>query len=136
MEENKTCETVSLESGEVHESQWDCNGWTIVAGVELLLIILIIAFKRRKMSTDKMRTLKRGIASEEVDFDNILNSAFNSGALYDKLKVKCHPDRFSSDDIKNAVANELFQEITKNKNNLKKLQELKERAKTELGIDI
>jgi len=71
-----------------------------------------------------------------IDFDNIINSSFNSNEVYNELKVKCHPDRFPNDDVKNTIAENLFQEITKNKNNIKRLLELKEKAKQELNINI
>lgn len=135
-EENKTCETILSEVGGEQSSQWDYNGWTVVAGVEFLLIVLLLVLRRRNLSEDKKRALKREIVSEEVDFGNILDSAFNSGVLYDKLKVKCHPDLFVSDEEKTAIANELFQEITKNKNNIKKLHELRIMAEQKLNIKI
>lgn len=112
---------------------WTCNGWTIIAGIEFILIIIVLLFKRRNSKFEKLRNLKREISGKEVDFTNILNSAFNSKELYDILKVKCHPDRFI-DSNKNALANEIFQEISKNKNNIKKLEELKVRAEKELNV--
>lgn len=78
----------------------------------------------------KERSLK-----EEIDFGNIIKSSFHTQPLYDELKVKCHPDRFPNDETKNKTADALFQEITKNKTNYKKLVELKERAKLELNIN-
>ena len=45
-----------------------------------------------------------------VDFDNVINSSFAAKELYDKLKVKCHPDRFTDADL-NKEATRLFQEI-------------------------
>jgi len=55
-----------------------------------------------------MKSLK-----QDIDFDNIINSSFNSLELYDKLKVKCHPDRFPKDKEINIIAENLFQEITR-----------------------
>jgi hypothetical protein len=51
------------------------------------------------------------------------------------LKVKCHPDRFATDAEKNVIAENIFQEITKNKTNVKRLIELKEEAKQKLNIN-
>ena len=55
--------------------------------------------------------------------------------MYDELKVKCHPDLFSTDKEKNLIAENLFQEITKNQTNAKRLIELKEEAKQKLDIN-
>ena len=55
--------------------------------------------------------------------------------LYDELKVKCHPDRFPTDKEKNTIAENIFQEISKNKNNVKRLLELKEEASQKLNIN-
>ena len=71
---------------------------------------------------------------EKVDFGNIINSSFHSNALYDEMKVKCHPDRFPTDKGKNQIAEDLFQAISKNKNNYKRLVELKSEARQKLGI--
>lgn len=78
---------------------------------------------------------KKDSLKENIDFDNILKSSFNSIELYNELKVKCHPDRFAPDEAKSMVADSIFQEITKNKTNYKKLIELKEEAKQKLNIN-
>ncbi len=64
----------------------------------------------------------------------MINSSFNSQQLYDELKKKCHPDRFPNDNDKNSIAINLFQEISENKNNSKRLLELKEIAEQKLQI--
>lgn len=79
--------------------------------------------------------MKEKSLKEDVDFRNIITSSFHTQPLYNELKVKCHPDRFPNDEIKKKIANALFQEISKNKTNYKKLVELKERAKQELYIN-
>ena len=64
----------------------------------------------------------------------MINSSFNSQQLYDELKKKCHPDRFPNDNDKNSIAIKLFQEISENKNNSKRLSEIKEVAEKKLQI--
>jgi len=71
------------------------------------------------------------ILKEQIDFDNVMVSAFHAKPLYDELKVIFHPDRFINEE-KNAMATEIFQSITENKENYKILLELKERAYKEL----
>ena len=54
--------------------------------------------------------------------------------LYDLLKKKCHPDRFSTQPELVEKATEIFALIVKNKYNHQALLELKERAEKELNI--
>ena len=81
------------------------------------------------------RRFKKDALGQDVDFDNIIDSSFNSAHLYDELKVKCHPDCFPTDMEKNAIAVGIFQEISKNRNNVKRLLELKEEAIQKLNIN-
>ena len=75
--------------------------------------------------------IKKSILEEQIDFDNIITSAFHAKLLYDELKIICHPDRFI-DEERNAKATEIFQLITENKENYKILFDLKERINREL----
>lgn len=111
------------------------NWWMWIAISEFLIIIyLIIKGSLNSRNTEKMR-FKNESLGKNIDFDNIINSSFNSTSLYDELKVKCHPDRFPIDDEKNIIADKIFQEITKNKTNIKRLIELKEEAQRKLDLN-
>lgn len=55
--------------------------------------------------------------------NNVVNSMFLSKPLYDKLKVKCHPDRFI-DENKKEEAQYLFQELQKYKYNIEQMRKL------------
>lgn len=111
------------------------NIWFIISIIEFILIIALLFFRKNHKSTDKKSRIKKEVKKEgEIDFNNTLNSAFNSQKLYNELKIKCHPDRFVGDDDKIAVANTIFQEITRNKLNFQKLEELKKEAEQKLGI--
>lgn len=110
--------------------------WMCLASFELLIIFYLVYKQRYANSKISVKQrLKNETACENIDFDNIINSSFNAPKLYDELKVKCHPDRFVSNKEKYAIANSIFQEITKNKSNVKKLEELKELAKQKLNIN-
>lgn len=113
---------------------WDINGWAIIAIIEGLLLLLIFLFQKRHRKEYRYIELKNKAKQEEVDFSNIVNSAFYSDELYNELKIKCHPDKFPNDVRANSIANEIFQEISKNKNSYHKLQILKKRAIRELGL--
>lgn len=77
--------------------------------------------------------LRKQVLSENIDFDNIIQSSLKAKQLYDELKVKVHPDRFQDPElILRATA--LFQLIHQSKGDYNKLLSLKERAYLELPI--
>jgi hypothetical protein len=116
-------------------SQNTINLWMWLSIIEFAFIIfLLLRSKSKRVETAKVK-FKNESLKENIDFDNIINSSFNSTQLYDELKVKCHPDRFPNDEGKNTIAQLIFQEITKNKTNIKRILELKEEAKQKLNIN-
>ena len=120
-----------VESSETISNQC-VNWWLVVSIVEFIsvCILLIFVLKQNKIHSINMHD------DNMVDFGNVINSAFKAKQLYDLLKVKCHPDRFPDDNNKNAVALEIFQEISKNKNNIHELEKLKLKAEQVLGVKI
>lgn len=110
------------------------NIW-IVIGVIVVAVLIMLIYKSKGLSKSKIK-YKQNTIREDIDFDNIINSSFHSKELYNKLKVKCHPDRYVDNDRLNLIACELFQEITKNKTNLKRLEELKNEAIEKLNINL
>lgn len=113
------------------------NVWFWISIIEFIIILVLMfissrkKFKKSKFKRDKVIALK-----EDIDFSNIINSSFNSKVLYDELIRKCHPDKFVENEEKNKMAVLISQEITKNKNNVKRLLELKELAIKQLNINI
>ena len=61
--------------------------------------------------------------AENREMTNVVNSMFLCSPIYDKLKVKCHPDRFI-DEKQKVIAQDLFQELQENKYNYEKLLEI------------
>ena len=116
------------------ENNDSTNIWMWIAIGELALIIGLILSSRIKRKPSAKQRFKEESLAQEVDFNNIINSSFHSTKLYDVLKVKCHPDRFPTDKKLNAIADNIFQEISKNKTNLKRLEELKLEAQQKLNI--
>ena len=117
------------------ESNEHINWWLWIAIIEFVFIMFLV-IKQKIKPVDKIKQkFKKESLVQEIDFNNIINSSFNSQELYDELKVKCHPDLFSTDKEKNLIAENLFQEITENQNNAKRLIELKEEAKQKLDIN-
>mgnify|MGYP000875003887 CR=1 FL=1 len=110
------------------------NIWLWIAFIEFILILFLL-FIRKKAESSSILKFKKEAKAGEIDFGNIINSSFHVKPLYDELKVKCHPDRFTDNAEKNQIALELFQEISKTKTNYKKLVELKELAKQKLNIN-
>lgn len=111
--------------------------WFWIALAELLIIIFLFLRLRKKnnnlkfgdVTKDKMRDAKKS----DIDMNNLMNSINGSKELYKKLSRSCHPDRFINSD-KQKIAEEIFQEISKNKRDFKILTELKEKAIIELNI--
>ena len=109
--------------------------WFYIAMVEFVIIFFLLLFAFRRGTTRVEKQKLRESIKSDVDFQNIINSSFHATEIYNELKVKCHPDRFIGDVEKNATANRIFQEVTKNKMNYKRLQELKKEAEESLGIN-
>ena len=109
--------------------------WFYIAMVEFVIIFFLLLFAFRRGTTRVEKQKLRESIKSDVDFKNIINSSFHATEIYNELKVKCHPDRFIGDVEKNATANRIFQEVTKNKMNYKRLQELKKEAEESLGIN-
>ena len=109
--------------------------WFYIAMVEFVIIFFLLLFAFRRGTTRVEKQKLRESIKSDVDFQNIINSSFQATEIYNELKVKCHPDRFIGDVEKNATANRIFQEVTKNKMNYKRLQELKKEAEESLGIN-
>lgn len=66
---------------------------------------------------------KTAINNENDIMDNIVDSVFNSKPLYDRLKVKCHPDLFLDSKQKDR-AQVLFQRLQKAKYDISAMKEL------------
>ena len=66
---------------------------------------------------------KTTINNDEAIMDNVVDSMFNSKPFYDSLKVKCHPDLFIDDKLKDK-AQLLFQRLQKAKYDLRAMREL------------
>ncbi|GAA4017410.1 hypothetical protein GCM10022408_33720 [Hymenobacter fastidiosus] len=124
-------QAVTKTTENVHQINWWM--WLVIA--ELGVIAYLILKEKLKSKDTAKQRFKNESLKQDIDFGNIINSSFNSIQLYDKLKVKCHPDRFPTDMEKNSIAENIFQEISKNKNNVKRLLELKEEAIQKLNIN-
>jgi hypothetical protein len=111
--------------------------WIAIGEFVLLCILIFIYFNSKKVRLEntEIDLLDRAKGST-VDMDALMKNINESKPLYDKLKAKCHPDRFHVDEEKRKVAEDLFQEITQNKRNYSKLLELQELAKQKLNITI
>ena len=110
------------------------NWWMIAAIAELVIIVVLLLSKGK--ADDKKLSIKRRVKEEgDINFGNVIASSFGAKALYDELIRKCHPDRFAPDEEKVAIANDLTESLGKFKNDLEKLNELKEEAIDKLNIN-
>ena len=112
--------------------------WFWLSIVEFTVIIFLLIRLRKKktelafsdLPKDKMKNAK----SSAIDMDNLMNSINGSRDLYKELSKACHPDKFVNTE-KQKIAEDIFQDISKDKRNFEKLLALKERAKNELNIN-
>jgi len=112
------------------------NFWFWISMVELVILLVVFLIKTSKNNAVKYdESILTDSKKTDVDMVNVVNSMYKSKALYDKLKVKCHPDRFPNSEL-NKIADELFQEITKHQRNYNRLVELKDIAEDKLNIQI
>lgn len=114
------------------------NIWFWITILEFLFILFLIYNIKSKNSVSKLsefesKHLKKA-KNNSIDMDNLINSIHKSRDLYKLLSKKCHPDRFVNDP-KQKIAEEIFQEISKNERNFQKLNSLKSRAVNELNIN-
>lgn len=111
--------------------------WFWIALVELIIIAYLIFKPNKKDSElafgDLSKKKIRGSKKSEIDMSNLMNSINSSKTLYKELSRSCHPDRFVNTD-KQLIAQEIFQEISKNERDFNKLTELKEKATQKLNI--
>lgn len=89
--------------------------------------------KSQQGSTSKRSRKVGGREKHEVDYDNVIGSAFDARPLAKKLKVLCHPDRFVGDETRMKLAEELHQQVMENSHNLNELKLLEKRIENELG---
>lgn len=112
------------------------NWWMVISIIEFAVIVILLLGRTTK-HYDKRSRVKQQVKSEgDIDFGNIVNSAFGAEALYKELIRKCHPDRFAPDAEKMAIANDITERLGKNKNDIKKLNELKVEAIDKLNINL
>lgn len=126
-------DTSAIAAGQT--TQNGTNVWMIIAIIELVIIIVLLLsnIKRNNNRTE----LKRKVMAEgDIDLGNTMNSMFNAEPLYKELIKKCHPDRFAPNEDKMAIANELSTRITKNKQDRKRLEALRQEAISKLNINI
>ena len=67
--------------------------------------------------------VRKKVVTINHEMDNVVNSMFLCEPIYNKLKVKCHPDRFTNEEQKQQ-AEELFQLLQKSRYNYKELKTL------------
>jgi hypothetical protein len=109
--------------------------WAILALVELIVIISLLWFvrKKRKTNPEQIEIIKSKDAS--IDMNEMMKNIHLSAELHKKLTRICHPDRFAGTQHTD-LANELFQEIQQYSTNHAQLLVLQERIEKELKVSI
>ncbi|MEY4875880.1 MAG: hypothetical protein RL708_1029 [Bacteroidota bacterium] len=112
--------------------------WFWLAIIEFAIILFLLIREKKRNTNLAFSDLTKDIVKKSktttINMDNLMNSINSSGELYKELSRKCHPDKFvNMPNQKNAE--EIFQEISKNKRNFEKLLSLKQRAMNELNLN-
>ena len=132
-------DSMKISSATKLNSATSSNYWMWVALAELG-VIAFLSYKLLKKGKTTFDNSGIDVLSEakssNVDMDNLMNSINKARTLYKQLSIKCHPDRFPTDEQKQKAADLIFQEITRNQRNYNKLLELKDRAQEQLNITI
>lgn len=112
--------------------------WFWVAIIEFVIIIFLLIRQKHKNTdlafSDIGKEALKNSKTANIDMDNLMNSINIAGELYKELSRKCHPDLFVNMPNQK-IAEEIFQEISKNKRNFEKLSALKQRAINELNLN-
>lgn len=96
------------------------NWWFYVS---ILLFLYILFLKYIKKSEAKSSKLKE-VQNKDINMDDLMTNINGSRDLYKDMSRKYHPDRFIGD-VNHSKVEELFKEISKNKRNVQKLNEIK-----------
>jgi hypothetical protein len=116
------------------------NYWMWIAAAELIIIGYLALKLKRKSQTRFEEPGEGDVLGEarnaDIDMDDLMNNINKSRKLYKALSARCHPDRFTTDEIKRKLADDLFQEISRNQRNYNKLLELQEIARQQLNINL
>jgi DNA-binding transcriptional regulator GbsR (MarR family) len=109
--------------------------WFWVALAEFIFIILSLVLRIKKRSSDFIGVKKSDLRNtgDNADMKNLVNSIAKSRELYKELSRQCHPDRFVNTDLQ-SIAEDIFQEVSRNKRDYKRLLALKESAIEKLNI--
>ncbi len=134
---DSTDKTVAVINSVKHQQEKPVNFFLWIS-ILVFLIVLIVLIKRRVNNkgldlSDMSKSDIKDVRKEKLDMENLMNSIHGSRDLYKVLSKKCHPDRFINQPNQK-IAEEIFQEITSNQRNYKKLEALKLRAIKELNI--
>jgi hypothetical protein len=113
--------------------------WMILAAIELLCIMFLLAklreFREKILALNEDSKPLFSAKKSTVDMNDLMNNINGARDLYKQLSRVCHPDRFADAD-KNAIATDIFQELSKHRRNYKKMLELKQRIINELNLKI
>jgi hypothetical protein len=111
--------------------------WIWIALAELLIIAWLIwkikRGKRQNLDLTKISKSDLRKDTENIEMKDVVDSMHKSRELYKELSKLCHPDKFINTSLQ-SIAEEIFQEISRNKRNYKQLVALKLRAINELNL--
>jgi len=129
-------ETEIIQAVEVLEND-NLSIWFWIALIEFIIVIfLLLKIIAKSHPLDFAEISKKDLrqGNENPNMQDLFNSIANSKNLYKELSKHCHPDKFAHTPL-HAVAEEIFQDITRHKRDYKRLTELKAIAIDKLNIN-
>jgi preprotein translocase subunit SecF len=134
----QTVSTIEVPEKILNTDTTNTSIWFWIVVIELVFITYLL-FKLWKKNSklkfnDATNAEVHNAKKSDIDMDNLMNSINGSKDLYKELSRACHPDRFINTD-KQKMAEDLFQEISKNRRDYEKLNALKQIAITNLNIN-
>lgn len=118
-----------------HACHTENSIWMYITFIEFIIIIGLVLFLIKNKKPQR-QLLKEKVLNDthNINFSNITHDWNKAKNLYDILKKKCHPDKFS--DAQKYEATRIFQSLVKNKYNYMELLKIKQEAIDILGITI
>lgn len=108
--------------------------WAIVLFATFLIVGFLIGRKSEVLTKNRSRFSreKKKTKAQVVDYDNVINSAFEARNYAKTLKKKCHPDLFAGNNSKMKIAEALHQEVEEKSRNLNELRLLEKEITVKL----
>lgn len=130
--------TISVDT-KINKEPTNLWQWLAIGEAVIIVLLLFSVFLRKRQEySSKHQALIDEAKAGEVDFKDVLSSAFHAEALYKKLIRVCHPDRFPKDiePHKYEWGMDITARLGKAQHSFRQLRELQQEIEDKLKITI